>query len=84
MNNEIPTVRIKSDNPFGYAIINESDFNPDEHELFDESPTDGESDTELADLLATAVAVEENETEENPDQPQTEQKSRKRRQSVET
>jgi hypothetical protein len=35
----VPTVKIKAeattDNPNGYIVINESDFNKDEHELFD-------------------------------------------------
>jgi hypothetical protein len=35
----IPTVRIISpvseENPLGFVVINESDFDPDQHELFD-------------------------------------------------
>ena len=65
MNNEIPTVRIKSDNSLGYAIINETDFDSSEHELFDESATDGESGDGLDDLESveeiTATAVDEPE-----------------------
>lgn len=31
----IPTVKIKKDSARGWSIINESDFDPDKHELFD-------------------------------------------------
>jgi hypothetical protein len=38
----IPTIRIKSepsdDNPLGFVIINESDFDASVHELFDAAP----------------------------------------------
>jgi hypothetical protein len=38
----IPTIRIKSepseDNPLGFIVINESDFDADKHELFDAEP----------------------------------------------
>lgn len=84
--NEIPTVRIKSDNSLGYAIINETDFDSSEHELFDESATDGESGDGLDDLDSqeeiTATAVDE--PEQNPDGTPPEPKSRKRRQSTES
>lgn len=33
---KVPTVKIKHKD--GYAIINESDFDPDKHELFDAKP----------------------------------------------
>lgn len=38
MSQTIPTVKIKSDRPKGYRIINESDFDPKVHERFDEPP----------------------------------------------
>lgn len=38
MSQTIPTVKIKSDRPKGYRIINESDFNPKIHERFNEPP----------------------------------------------
>lgn len=82
--NEIPTVRIKADTPLGYAIINESDFDSSEHELFDENPADAESTDELDDLDAREEMTATTVTEENPDQPRSEPKSCKRRQSVET
>jgi hypothetical protein len=38
----LPTICIKSDpsedNPLGFVIINESDFDADKHELFDAEP----------------------------------------------
>lgn len=34
----IPTVRIKADNEEGYIVINESDYDELEHELFDNKP----------------------------------------------
>lgn len=34
----IPTVRIKRDTPKGYAIINESDFDPKRHTLYNPEP----------------------------------------------
>lgn len=40
MTNILPTVRIKSGDSF--AIINESDFDAETHELFVESETDGD------------------------------------------
>lgn len=33
----VPTVKIKDGSPTGYIVINESDFDKDEHELFEES-----------------------------------------------
>lgn len=32
----IPTVKVKRDGPKGYRIINQSDFDPKKHELFEE------------------------------------------------
>jgi hypothetical protein len=41
----IKTVRVKKDNGrTGYCIINESDFNPDKHELFDAPALDDKAD----------------------------------------
>lgn len=37
----IPTVKIKKDSERGWSIINESDFDPDKHELFDAPEDDG-------------------------------------------
>ena len=41
------TVQIKSevsdDNPSGFIVINESDFNPDEHQLFNDAVQDSSS-----------------------------------------
>lgn len=37
----IPTVKIKKDSARGWSIINESDFDPDKHELFDAPENDG-------------------------------------------
>ena len=38
MSQTIPTVKIKSDRPKGYRVINESGFDPKVHERFDEPP----------------------------------------------
>lgn len=35
MDNTCPTVRVKADNDDGYAVINESDFDPAKHEMLD-------------------------------------------------
>jgi len=35
MNETCPTVRVKADNESGFALINESDFDAQMHELFD-------------------------------------------------
>ena len=35
MNETLPTVRVKADNDHGFAVINESDFDPKKHTLFD-------------------------------------------------
>jgi hypothetical protein len=52
----IPTIRIKSepsdDNPLGFIVINESDFDANAHELFDAPPTK----TSIADLRDTLTA----------------------------
>lgn len=34
------TVRVKADNQYGFAIINKDDFNPEEHELYEDQPTE--------------------------------------------
>lgn len=34
MNETLPTVRIKADNDHGFAVINESDFDPKKQTLF--------------------------------------------------
>lgn len=60
---EIPTIRIKSENALGYAIINQSDYDASMHELYDDCSTD--SDT--------------TESEETPVTDETEQPARKRR-----
>ena len=39
---QIPVVKVKSDT--GYAWINESDFDPDKHVMFDETPPEAEAD----------------------------------------
>lgn len=36
-----PTTRIKADNEQGFIIINESDFDPKKHALFEEPLPDG-------------------------------------------
>lgn len=38
MSRACPTVRVASDNEQGYVVMNESDFNPDVHTLFEEAP----------------------------------------------
>lgn len=60
---ELPTIRVKSGNPLGYAIINQSDYDASVHELYDDCSTD--SDT--------------TESEETPATDETEQPVRKRR-----
>lgn len=35
MQNTCPTVRVTADNEHGFIVINESDFDPHEHEHFD-------------------------------------------------
>lgn len=37
MNETLPTVRVKADNDHGFAVINESDFDPKKHTLFVEA-----------------------------------------------
>ena len=52
----IPTVKIKKDSARGWSIINESDFDPDRHELFDAaaetSDGDGPIDLDAMDKAA--------------------------------
>ena len=53
MSYRLPTVKIATDTPKGFRIINESDFDPDVHDLFDEpalveavEPTDTDDDAD--------------------------------------
>ena len=58
----IPTIRIKSevsdDNPLGFVVINEADFDADKHELFDAEPAAPNAPAKLgiADLRAELTA----------------------------
>lgn len=66
----LPTVKVKTDaadNEHGFYVINESDFDPAVHELFEEGDETGDYDVskmtvvELKDALAAAgIAFEPN------------------------
>ncbi len=42
--NTCPTVKVKADTPTGYMIINESDFDPDMHEIVEDVPVEAATD----------------------------------------
>lgn len=82
---EIPTVRIKSDTPLGYAIINESDFDPSEHKLYDADSDHIDEEQNSSVLKNSKPEIEEPElSTDNQNEPPPEPKQRKRRSSVES
>ena len=48
MTNTCPTVRVTADNEQGFMLINESDFDPNEHEHFDPEASAPEAAAEPA------------------------------------
>lgn len=77
---EIPTVRIKSENPLGYAIINQSDYDASVHELYDDEPKDSEHrpvGNEFPNLEEEAPAAEELPTTDETEQPARKRRERK-------
>lgn len=84
-----PTVRVAWDNPQGWALINEADYDPGQHQLYDWGVELKTLDFETATVKVNAGAFTETEssetelpsdTSENP--PAPEPKQRKRRNPV--
>jgi hypothetical protein len=87
---ELPTVKVKWDNPQGFAYINQSDYDESIHELYD-NPEDltaiSSGEIDEADFLpefrkALAEEAELTEPEQSQETPLSEPKSRKRRNAV--
>lgn len=60
----LPTVKVKSDHPRGYRVINETDFDPKKHELFEGEaapvydPREGDSETQPAEDAPGSASVQ--------------------------
>ena len=52
MTQTCPTVRVKADNDHGYAVINESDFDPDTQTIFGSEAKDEKAAMSKAELQA--------------------------------